>query len=341
MGKLWLYPMTPSVKTDLTSVQMFEKGKAFEALTDPISLARLIKSDVKTLERWADKPQYSQFDIPKPGGAKRMIQNPVADLKDLQQRLNLYLQCFYHYIKPPCAFGFILNAADELRIRNIYTNAIQHINAQWILNMDIKDFFPTINSQMLHTSLKELLGFPKPLLNLLIGLCTCRGRLPTGAPTSPILSNLVCLDMDMKLQSLARAYDAVYSRYADDMTFSFETKPVEEAQAAIRQIIEFQGFMLNETKTTLTPLSKNPEVTGLILKPDKPDVSRTFLKDLKRDIKMWHWLQLEENLLRGFATDKFMEKLHRSIMGQIQFVAFVRGKDDKKYLRLVGALAGA
>ncbi len=339
MGKLWLYPMTPSVKTDLTSIQMFEKGKAFEALTDEISLARLLKSDVKTLQRWAEKPQYSQFDIPKPGGAKRFIQNPVADLKDMQQRINLYLQCFYHYIKPPCAYGFILNAADELKMRNIYTNAMQHINAQWVLNMDIKDFFPSINSQMLHTHLKELLGFSKPLLNLLIGLCTYRGRLPTGAPTSPILSNLICMDLDIKLQSLARAYDAIYTRYADDLTFSFATKPAEEAQAAIRQILENQNFTVNETKTQLTPLSKNPEVTGLILKADKPDVSRTFIKDLKRDIKMWHWLQLEENLLRGFATDKFMDKLHRSIMGQIQFVAFVRGKNDSKYLRLVGAMA--
>ncbi len=340
MAKLWLYPMSPSSKCELTSIQMIEKGKTFEALTDPISLARLIKSDEKTLKKWAEKPQYSQFDIPKAGGAKRLIQTPVGELKDLQHKLNTYLQCVYHYLKPPCAYGFILNAADELRLRNIYTNAMQHLNAQWVLNMDIKDFFPTINSQMLHTALKELLGFQKPLLNLLIGLTTCKGKLPTGAPTSPILSNLVCLDVDMKLQSLARAYDAIYTRYADDMTFSFDTKPTIEAQNAIRQIIENQGFMLNDTKTTLTPLSKNPEVTGLILKPDKPDVSRTFIKDLKRDIKIWHWLHLEENLIRGFYTEKVLDKLHRSIMGQLQFIAFVRGKEDRKYLRLVGALAG-
>ena len=340
MGKLWLYPMTPSVKCGLTSIQMMEKGKIFEALTDPISLARLIKSDEKTLKKWLEKPQYSQFEIAKPGGAKRLIQTPVAELKDLQHRLNNYLQCLYHYLKPPCAYGFILNAVDELRLRNIYTNAMQHINSQWVLNMDIKDFFPTINSQMLHTALKGLLGFQNPLLNLLIGLCTHRGKLPTGAPTSPILSNLVCLDLDMKLQNLARAYDAIYTRYADDMTFSFVAKPPEEAQAAIRQIIEHQGFMLNDLKTSLTPLSKKPEITGLILNADKPDVSHNFIKDLKRDIKIWHWLHLEENLIRGFYTEKVLDKLHGSIMGQLQFVAFVRGKDDKKYLRLLGALAG-
>lgn len=338
MGKQWLYPMTPSVNSALTSVQMYEKGKEFEALTDSISLARLIKSDVKTLTKWVEKPQYTQFEIPKPGGAKRLIQAPVAELKDLQHRLNLYLQCFYHYLKPPCAYGFILNAADELRMRNIYTNAVQHINAQWILNMDIKDFFPSINSQMLHTALKDLLGFPKQLIGLFSGLCTCRGKLPTGSPTSPILSNLVCLDLDMKLQSLVRAYDAVYTRYADDLTFSFDTKPATETLAAIRQVIESQGFIINDTKTHLTPIAKKPEVTGLVLMPPKLDVSRTFLKDLKRDIKFWHWLLLEENLLRGFGTDKLMDKLRRSIMGQIQFVGFVRGKDDRKYLRLVASM---
>jgi RNA-directed DNA polymerase len=257
-----------------------------------------------------------------------------------EKLLNLYLQCFYHYIKPPCAYGFILNAADELRLRNIYTNAIQHMGAQWVLNMDIKDFFQTINSQMLYSSLKELLDFPKQLLNLLIALCTCRGKLPTGAPTSPILSNLVCMDLDMKLQNIARAYDATYTRYADDLTFSFDEKPAEETQAAIRQIIENQHFTIHDLKTKLTPLSKKPEVTGLILKSDKPDVSRTFIKDLKRDIKIWHWLHLEENLQRGFYADKVLDKLFRSIQGQLQFIAFVRGKEDRKYLQLVGALAG-
>jgi RNA-directed DNA polymerase len=338
MSKLWLYPMTPSVSSGLTSVQMHEKGKQFEMLTDEISFARLIKSDVKTLKKWADKPQYSQFEIPKPGGAKRLIQSPVAELKDLQQRMNLYLQCFYHYLKPPCAYGFILNATDELRIRNIYTNASQHLTAQWVLNMDIKEFFPSINSQMLHNTLKELLGFTKPLIQLVGGLCTCRGKLPTGSPTSPILSNLVCLDLDMKLQSIARAYDAVYTRYADDLTFSFSVKPSEEALAAIRQIIEHQGFIVNDAKTKLLPMGQKPEVTGLILKPTKPDVSLEFIKDLKREIKIWQWMMREENIMRGLINDKVLEKLHRSIMGQIQFVAFVRGRDDRKYLRLVAAM---
>ena len=84
--------------------------------------------------------------------------------------------------------------------------------------------------------------------------------------------------------------------------------------AAIRQIIESQGFIINDTKTHLTPMSQKPEVTGLVLMPPKLDVSRTFLKDLKRDIKLWHWLLLEENLLRGFGTDKLMDKLRLSIM---------------------------
>jgi RNA-directed DNA polymerase len=338
MGKFWLYPMTPSVTGVLTTAQMFEMGKKFEEVTDDKSLAKLLKTSDLTLRKWAAKPQYISFEIPKPGGAKRQIQTPVAELKDLQQRLNLYLQCSYSYLKPAAAFGFIMNAVDEQRIRNIYANALQHIGSQWVWNLDLKDFFPNINSQMLTKTITNILGFPKQLTALLVNLCTSRGRLPMGSPTSPILSNLVCLDLDLKLQNIAKAYDAIYTRYADDMTFSFETKPTAESMLAIRQIIETNGFIINENKVTLTPMSKLPQVTGLVLQPTKPDISREFFKDLKREIKIYQWMVADENLHRGVFNEKSLDKFHKSVMGQINFVGFVRGKTDKKYTRLLDLL---
>ena len=330
--------MTPSVSAPLTSVQMHDMGKRFEALADEKDLAKLLKISDITLRNWAARPQYISFDIPKPGGAKRHIQTPVAELKDLQHRLNLWLQCVYHYLKPPCAYGFIMNATDELRLRNIYTNAMQHIDSHWVMNMDLKDFFPNINSKMLTDALRETLGFSKPLATLLVNICSVKGRLPTGAPTSPILSNLVCLDLDNRLQHIARAYDCHYTRYADDLTFSFNNKPTLEQIAAIRQLVEKSGFIINEDKVSLTAMSQKPEVTGLVLLPPKADISRTFFKDLKREIKIYQWMLTELTLQRGFFNDKMLLRFNKSIMGQINFVAFVRGKTDKKYVGLIALL---
>ncbi|TAK34494.1 MAG: RNA-directed DNA polymerase [Saprospiraceae bacterium] len=323
-----MYDIAPP-SLELTLAQMDAKAARFLAIKHPGELAGLLKADAALLAKFAAKPHYAVFSIPKPGGAKRIIHNPHPDLKTIQQSLNLYLQCAYCQLMPPCAFGFIPRPTDEPRPRNIYTNALVHFGSQWVLNLDLKDYFHTVTSRHLTWVFRELFGFPEALANQLIALASYRGVLPMGAPTSPVLSNLAALPLDQELQPFANLLDAAYTRFVDDLTFSFDTQPTPEVIAAIRQKVEKHHFILNETKIRLTAKKDNPEVTGLILKSPHPDVSGSFLKKLKKDIRLYRRLTTPGMMQRGIFHASVLDKLRRSIAGQVQFVKFIRGRVEK------------
>ncbi len=323
---------------DLTLAQLDKKAAQFKAMRHPGDLAALLKADAAQVKKFAEKPFYHQFSIPKPGGARRIIHNPNPDLKNLQVALNLYLQCAYYQLKPPAAYGFIPRPTDEAQPRNIYTNAMQHHGADWVLNLDMKDYFHTVNSRHLTWVFRELFEFPEPLSNQLVGLTTCRGILPMGASTSPVLSNLAALPLDHDLQGLANMIDANYSRYVDDMTFSLELQPTALLIEEITLKVEKQGFRINETKTRTTHRNKHPEVTGLLLKQPNPDISDSFLKNLRKDIKLLRRLTSPHMMERGIFHANMLDKLRQSITGQLNFLAFIRGKNDVTY-RELAALA--
>lgn len=320
-----------TTQIELTLAQLEQKAAKFRALKHPGDLAALLKTDAAVLAKLASKPHYQVFSIPKPGGAKRVIHNPNPDLKNIQQSLNLYLQATYYGLLPPCSYGFIPKPTDEPRPRNIYTNALVHAGSEWVLNLDMKDYFHTVTSKHLNWIFGTLCQFPLPLTNQLIGLCTYKGVLPMGAPTSPVLSNLAALPLDAGLQVLANRCDALYTRYVDDLTFSFDTQPTQDFTQAVRLLVEEQGFALNESKIRLSYRQDEPEVTGLILKSPKPDVSRSFLKSLKKDIKLYRQLCSPEMLQRGITNAHVLDKLKKSIQGQLAFLSFIRGKKDKAY----------
>lgn len=319
---------------ELTLAQVDQKAARFRAIRHPGDLAALLKADAARLKKLSDKPWYQIFSIPKPGGARRIIHNPNPELKLVQQTLNPYLQCAYYVIKPPAAYGYLPKPTDEPEPRSIYTNALRHLGANWVLNLDMKDYFHTINSRHLRWVFADLFEFPEPLTNQLTGLCACRGVLPMGASTSPVLSNLAALPLDMELQSLANILDADYTRFVDDMTFSLAEEPTPLVVQAITGIVEKQGFRINEQKTRITPREKHPEVTGLLLKQPNPDVSETFLKTLRKDLKLLQKLASPRMMERGIFHPNVIDKLRQSIGGQLNFLAFIRGKNDAVYRQL-------
>ncbi|MBE3133112.1 MAG: RNA-directed DNA polymerase, partial [Acidobacteria bacterium] len=154
--------------------------------------------------------RYTHFSLPKKSGGNRTIMAPVSTLKLVQRKLSQVLSAVY---KPkPSAHGF-------LRGRSIVTNARQHAGNKYVLNLDLKDFFPSINYGRVRGL---LMGTPykrKPgVATLLAAICCADNQLPQGAPTSPIVSNMICAKMDSQLQKLAEENRCFYTRYADDMT---------------------------------------------------------------------------------------------------------------------------
>lgn len=319
----------------LNSRQMRHQARAFRKTKNLHALSKLLKISTPFLHAFSSNPRYQQFYIPKANGKKRLIENPVDPLKKLQQKLAFYFSAVYFEWRPDCAHGFIKAAADEPKGRGIYSNALQHANNKWVFNLDLKDFFHSITRNQVRLFFRQFpMRFTKNAANCLAGICTYQGRLPMGAPTSPILSNLVCMKLDKKLMAISADHKWVYTRYADDLTFSGKKPFKKKHILAIRNILREEGFIINEDKVHKWKKGQLPEVTGLVLKNKKPDLKAEYLEALKRDIDTFHYLQSQPLKERKIFAHKQLDTYKRSIIGQINFVGQVKGKEHKAYKKL-------
>lgn len=156
---------------------------------------------------------YRNRLVPKRNSGYRELLIPRSDLKRVQRLIASELEKGY---KPlPCVHGFVKG-------RSIKTNAENHIGSQVIVGLDIKDFFPSISSRRVYGLLvSKKLGLTPEVAFCISRIVATPKGLPQGAPSSPIISNMICLGMDKQLMHLSREYRYQYSRYADDLTFSF------------------------------------------------------------------------------------------------------------------------
>ncbi|MEO1269430.1 MAG: reverse transcriptase domain-containing protein, partial [Myxococcota bacterium] len=204
---------------------------------------------------------YKRFTIPKRRGGRRLISAPMPRLKRAQRWI------LDHVLTPIT----VHEAAHGFRSgRSIVTNAAPHVGAAVVVNMDLRDFFPTLTFRRVRGAFGAL-GYSGSVATVLALLCTepdteqvqldgntwhvALGprHLPQGAPTSPALTNIICRRLDRRLTGLAQELGFVYTRYADDLTFS---KPVLGEQPVIGRllgqaghIIEDEGFVVHPDKT--------------------------------------------------------------------------------------------
>ncbi|MCQ2272991.1 MAG: reverse transcriptase family protein [Bacteroidales bacterium] len=260
---------------------------------------------------------YHSFEIPKKNGGVRQITAPTGKLKEMQKALAIYLSKFYSAPWP--VNGFTIGCS-------VYTNAIAHCGKNYVFNIDLKNFFPSITSDMIKRSLLKR-GLQPEVAKYISSISTLEGALTQGSPTSPIVSNLVCFDMDMKLLALSQKYGLRYTRYADDITFSSQHNvysPEEGFRIELQKIIEDFGFKLNEEKTRIQKRGMRQEVTGLTV-GEKVNVSRKYLKNLRSMI-----FKME---MRGFNDQEF-----RQAHGKVAYLLMIRGKDDPCAIKLKNRL---
>lgn len=270
-----------------------EKLRQCSSLSD---LARLIGYKPKSLGYFIhqvdDESKYSEFSIPKKSGGSRLICAPNSKLSAIQVRLsNLLYDCIDEInkereIEDTLSHGF-------RRRRSIYSNAAVHTNKRYVFNVDIKDFFPTINFGRIRGFLIKNKNFQlkEPVATAIAQICCYKATLPQGAPTSPVISNLIGHILDIRLANLAMRFSCDYSRYADDITFSSNKKvfPKEIAKQKLfhthkwtagrylKRKIESSGFRLNPSKTRMQYFFTRQTVTGLTVNK-KVTVSREYRK---------------------------------------------------------------
>ena len=204
-------------------------------------------------------PRYRQFKLKKRSGGLRIIEEPEKQLKRVQR---LILRRLLGRLRShPAAHGFE-------RSRSIVTNALPHTHRAVVLRMDVRDFFLSTKAERIRTYFRRV-GWNAEAAALLTKLCTHRGGLPQGAPTSPRLSNLVNFRLDARLSALARTQGAHYTRYADDMTFSFDSDEHERIVTVIqttKKALREEGYRLHtERKLRVLRRHMRQTIAGLVV----------------------------------------------------------------------------
>ena len=247
-------------------------------------VAALLKFQAKALAfilyKKPVQAKYHSFEILKRGGGSRKINAPSADLMLLQRRLSDLLQDCVEEInqakkrKDQLAHGF-------KRGRSIITNATKHRKRKYVLNIDLQDFFGTINfGRVRGFFLKERSFTLHPAVATVLAQIAChQNSLPQGSPCSPVISNLIGHVLDIHLGKLAFDTGCTYSRYADDITFSTNKQifpssiaklvPDEkhnwEVGPKLQEIVNRAGFTINPRKTRMQYRTSRQDVTGLVV----------------------------------------------------------------------------
>ena len=303
-------------------------------------LCLLLKMEYLQLQNLINFPKYSEYSIPKKRRGRRQIDAPSEELLLVQKRLNRYFQLVYLGVRPPNVHGFILQVEQDATKANIVENAKVHVGKKAVLTVDLENFFTAISAKRV----KDILMSPpfqcnEHIATVLGLLTTYKGRLPQGAPTSPVLSNFACLSLDGALRIWAESNAVNYTRYADDLTFSSDSLFTDEQQEEIRSFIVAAGFTVNEKKLRQRTKNRKQTVTGLTVN-SRLNVDRRYLKKVRA---MLHDLgvngieaaTVNHFKLEGAATSEHRKTFVNRLEGSIGFIGQVRGKLDLKYRELL------
>jgi transposase-like protein len=286
---------------------LFSTGaKPSEPPAGHLSVAELARRlGVSEAELRSVRVGYRRFQIPKRTGGHRTIYEPTEELKRVQRLLlrKLLKRLSAH----ACAHGFE-------RGRSTVTGAVPHARKAVVVRMDVRDFFGSIKSQRVRDYFARV-GWDSEAAQLLTRLCTHEGALPQGAPTSPRLSNLVNFKLDARLSALARKCGADYTRYADDMAFSFAEGGHEQLQPFIRtakKILREEGYELHtRKKLQIRRRHHRQTVTGLVVndRAALPRATRRWLRAVEHRASQGRETTLSPAQLEGWrALRKMVER---------------------------------
>jgi retron-type reverse transcriptase len=259
-----------------------------------LELSRRLGVSLETLNRIV--PQYRNFKIPKSSGGFRDIMAPEPTLKELQR--TILRRLLSRLPSHPSAHAYEKN-------HSIVTHALSHVGKTVLLQLDLKNFFPSTHARRIKKYFYEI-GWDTEATNLLLRICTYQEGLPQGAPTSPKLSNLVNYRLDERLTKLGKHFRVTYSRYADDMAFSStEHAPLQALLRATRSILDEEGYQIHEHKKLRVRRSHQRQlVTGLIVnkKIALPRERRRWLRSIEHHLRNGRGASLNEQQLQGWKN---------------------------------------
>jgi RNA-directed DNA polymerase len=283
---------------------------------------------------------YRKFYLTKKSGGRRLISAPMPKLKNVQYWIlkNILERVSVH----PAVHGFITN-------HSILTNAQPHIGKEIVLNIDVKDFFPTIHFKRVKGMLQRL-GYSEKIATILGLLCTeatteevaidgktyfvQKGNrvLPQGAPTSPAITTILCYKLDKRLQGLADKNHCAYTRYADDVTFSTSDKNLNMQQMVwrIKKVLSDEGFTVHPDKISIMRKGAQQQVTGIVVNK-KLSVPREKRRKLRA---LLHNLETKPGFVPAWGNNNS----GAAILGYAHFIKMVDAEKGEKFKTKVTSL---
>lgn len=268
---------------------------------------------------------YKSFKIKKKNGSYRNINEPLNQLFSIQKEFSLFF--LVNRTKYDHSHGFELN-------KSIVTNARQHVNKKIVLNIDLENFFTNISLPKIIEFLIKKFNVSEIEAIKIADILTYKNSLPQGSPSSPVISNFICEKLDFELYKYCRRFNITYTRYADDLSFSFSFDKLPKFQVNnIISIIEQNGFKINKAKYRYYYRNTRQIVTGLVVN-EKVNVKREFYKNLRAILYNWSSKGIE------VAQNKFIEKHGENknfiltVAGWINFLGQVQGEKSKNFISL-------
>lgn len=286
--------------------------------------------------------RYRTFYIRKKNGSLREINAPSYQLKFILNALNIAFAAVF--VPDDVAMGFSSG-------KSVVDNAKVHIGHNYVFNIDLKDFFPSIPQARVWKRIQlPPFNLPKDVANVVAGICCSynkelgRNVLPQGAPTSPLLTNAICCNLDRRLKGVAKRFGVHYTRYADDMTFSSMHNVYHEDgefRKEVLRIIGDQGFTLNDKKTRLLRNGERQEVTGLIVNT-KANVTRKYIREIRWILHNWETFGYAKSyalFYPRYKSEKGYIKKGEPVMenvvgGKLNYLKMVKGANNPTYKKL-------
>ena len=311
------YMFVKNNKNDIKNIQMladildaFRKG--YFHYDKPITL-----SEIQEIASDSTNSHYRFFSINKKNGGKRFISAPDDRLKEIQNCIRVLLTGFRH------------------KGESIIQYAKPHVGKDVVYNMDIKDFFPSINASKIIPCL--LFRYNYDVALLLTSLVTMRSKtgipvLPQGAPSSPAISEMVLKQLDKRLSGYAKRHDIQYSRYVDDITFSCsKSQKWRKFAIVFNRIIESEGFWVNKKKSHVSFYYQRQEVAGLTVNAQL-NVTNKYIKQLRTILHNWekdgYIIASNKCLMHYFKnmtnTKDFIPKMEHIVAGKLSYLKMVR-----------------
>lgn len=261
---------------------------------------------------------YRYFTIPKKNGKSRKIAEPLPLLKEVQ-----YFILNNIISKIPCSvYSKAYKKGSKLK-----SNARFHRNKQFLIKMDIEDYFPSLNQNRVYNFFYSL-GYNETVSVLLTKLCTLNDGLPQGAPTSPYLSNLLTkkLDEDIFVYCNENGH-LCYTRYADDISISGDLKPSETIKN-VNKIIANNGLKINKKKTVVVPHSKRQVVTGIVVN-EKLQATKDYRRSIRLEMYYCMKYGIDEHILRSnnISDNEGKYKYCQKMLGKINYCLQINPKD--------------